>query len=155
MERLNNEFLKHNEDNRLITCLIGVIDPTNEIIKIANAGHSSPIVYDIESETTDYINVPSTPLGIRHKDKIKQHIINLKSQIAVFYSDGAVNLNNKNTEEFGYEEFKNLTESELRNILSKKEKCNIPQYLMTRLEEVTEKIPWQDDITILTVKARV
>lgn len=155
MERLNNEFLKHNEDNRLITCLIGVIDPTNEIIKIANAGHSSPIVYDIESETTDYINVPSTPLGIRHKDKIKQHIINLKSQIAVFYSDGAVNLNNKNTEEFGYEKFKNLTESELKNILSKKEKCNISQYLMTRLEEVTEKIPWQDDITILTVKARV
>lgn len=79
------------------TALLGIIDVDAKTLRLANAGHPGPKIWDPRSKTvTDPFTDRDLPLGLRdlHATRTEPKTVRMeKGSLAVFYTDGLVEWN--------------------------------------------------------------
>lgn len=150
LEKLNQIFLPYYQKGHMTTCMIGIIDPTNDQMICANAGQSYPISISDKTGEKMFISLPSTPLGISPETKFRKHQISLEKSVVVLYSDGAVNLPDQTGEKLGHEAFLEIVQSSL-----KADPRNPSEEIIKRLNAVSMNVPWRDDITVMCIQNRI
>jgi GAF domain-containing protein/anti-sigma regulatory factor (Ser/Thr protein kinase) len=79
-------------EDRLVTVVVGVIDPTSGAVQLANAGHPPPLKVTAEGETT-FTTAPSSLLiaaGLGGPERPSQELQLSWGDTLVMYSDGLV-----------------------------------------------------------------
>ncbi|NCB38023.1 MAG: HAMP domain-containing protein [Erysipelotrichia bacterium] len=150
LEKLNQIFLPYYKKGHMTTCMIGIIDPTNDKIICANAGQSYPVCISEKSGEKAFISLPSTPLGLHPDTKFRKHEIELENRTLVLYSDGAVNLLDQNGEKLGHEKFLEIVQQSIKT-----DSRNPSEEITRRLNAVSMNVPWRDDITIMCIQNRI
>ncbi|MGM0600188.1 MAG: SpoIIE family protein phosphatase [Candidatus Rifleibacteriota bacterium] len=152
LKKLNQILLPYYEKGHLTTCFIGFINPTNDSMLCANAGQSYPIAIKHKSsdKAGSFISLPSTPLGLGPDNTFNQHEISLEDKMIVLYSDGAVNLTDKEGMRIGHEKFRQIVSEAIE-----KDSRNPSNAILEKLNQISMNLPWRDDITILTIQNRI
>lgn len=106
-KQLYNEFDKM---ELFATGLVGVVDRNEKRLTIANAGHYDPIIIDTDNKFITFGKYnKGIPIGIMKEsiyDEVSVDINNYKT--ICLYTDGIIELENENREEFGIERLKNF-----------------------------------------------
>jgi len=105
VEELNRAMCQTLVSNTFVTLMFGTIDLRTGDLRIVNAGHNPPILWDGETHTTRVLGVPSNlPLGLDsdfefrlHKEKIQP------GDKFILYTDGIPERQNSDDEMFGLE----------------------------------------------------
>lgn len=132
----------------MVTMLYAQLHPARGELRIANAGHTFPLLVNGRVQE---LEIPGLPLGIDIDVDYDQMTITLEpGDTIVFYSDGVTEAFNSEYEMFGIER--------LRAVLTANERLK-PRALMMRL--LQELRAWgisnaqSDDITIVVVRRRL
>ena len=150
LTKLNEIFMPYYQKGHMTTCLVGMIDPTNDQMLCSNAGQSYPISVSMKTGEKSFVSLPSAPLGIDSNSKFKKHVISLDKRTTVLYSDGAINLLDHTGEKLGQERFLEIVSESL-----KADPRNPAEEILKRLDAVSMSVPWRDDITIMCIQNRI
>ncbi|PKL49966.1 MAG: hypothetical protein CVV42_04715 [Candidatus Riflebacteria bacterium HGW-Riflebacteria-2] len=150
LKKLNEIFMPYYKKGHMTTCLIGMIDSTNDQMLCSNAGQSYPISFSMKSDEKTFVSMPSSPLGISTDSKFGKNVISLDKRTTILYSDGAINLLDQNGEKLGQEKFLEIVGESL-----KADQRNPAEEILRRLEAVAMSVPWRDDITIICIQNRI
>ena len=150
LAKLNEIFVPYYKKGHMTTCLIGMIDPTNDQMLCSNAGQSYPISISMQTGEKSFVSLPSSPLGINANSKFTKSVISLDKRTTVLYTDGAINLLDQNGEKLGQERFLEIIGESL-----KADPRNPAEEILKRLEAVAMSLPWRDDITIMCIQNRI
>jgi HAMP domain-containing protein len=151
LEEINKTIIAQNPNSKIIiTCMVGIIDPTNDNITLANASYSYPIAINNKSKNLKFIRLASSPLGLNLQAHFESKQLNAGNQTFVFYSDGITSLADKKGATMGHESFLQII-----NEAYKKQAKLEPAEVLKTIRQETSNIPWEDDITILTVQTRL
>lgn len=133
------------------------IDFQSGEFRYSNASHESPLILrNIENDSSQNIQIdclserPSGCLGNGDAEIFSMHKERLNpGEFLIFYTDGLIESRNKKGQEFG--ERKLLKSLEGSGDLSALE---LKRRITGRFEDFLEKIPIQDDVTLVVVKRR-
>lgn len=93
----------------MITMLYAILDPAEGTMRISNAGHTYPVVFNV---TVREFEMPGLPLGVDPDDDYEEEIISIAPGESVFmYTDGVNEATSPDEEEFGYERLQDLLEA--------------------------------------------
>lgn len=130
------------------TCIVGVIDTKNNTLDISNAGHYCPIIIDKSGNITSTENKlckKNVPLGVLEDIKYEQNTISMKEiSMICMYTDGIIEIKNKDKEQFGIQRFKSFL---LKNYNLKKD--DFINELKRELEGFVPKHNFDDDILVV------
>lgn len=130
------------------TCIVGVIDTKNNTLDISNAGHYCPIIIDKSGNITSTENKlckKNVPLGVLEDIKYEQNTISIKEiSMICMYTDGIIEIKNKDKEQFGIQRFKSFL---LKNYNLKKD--DFINELKRELEGFVPKHNFDDDILVV------
>lgn len=143
---MNNAILATARQSLLMTCLIVIIDPIDNSLTLANAGHNFP--YIIRRKTVDpemIQDVAGYPLGFEENCSYPEFNCTFNPGDTLFlYTDGIVECIDCHGEEFGYERLERILSKageypplELRNLLKRS------------AELFTGASAFEDDVTLL------
>jgi sigma-B regulation protein RsbU (phosphoserine phosphatase) len=143
---MNNAILTTARQSLLMTCLIVIIDSTDNRLTLANAGHNFPYIIRQKVVAPEMIqDVAGYPLGFEENCNYPEFTCAFNPGDTLFlYTDGIVECANAQGEEFGYERLeKILAEAgdysplELRNLLRRS------------AELFTGSSAFEDDVTLM------
>ncbi len=146
-----NEIVFNQVDRKFfITLIYAYFDLKNDIVQIARAGHSPPIL--VKDGKVDYLKSSGIGIGLMQTNLFKKFVKTVKlklkrDDILVFYSDGVIEAMNEQNEEFGYER--------LEKLLCEIHQKNSEEIVKTIFDNVINhqgEANQIDDITILVVK---
>jgi len=148
LTRLNNMMIEDFPSGRFVTMVYAELDPSTRVLRIANAGHLSPLL--VEPSGHRWINHEhGLPLGIS-ASKFSETEVTLgeHSRIA-FYSDGITEADsdsaaNSPGEEYGAERL-------LAQMLSP---VTTPDSLLADVRKFANGTGLRDDATVIMVRAR-
>jgi sigma-B regulation protein RsbU (phosphoserine phosphatase) len=143
LARLNNMMIEDFPDGRFVTMVYAEFDPSTRILRIANAGHLSPLL--VEPSGHRWItHEHGLPLGIS-ASKFSEAEVKLgeHSRIA-FYSDGITEAEADSGEEYGAERL--LAQMHAPDIT--------PDSLLADVRNFTNGCGLRDDATVILVAAR-
>jgi phosphoserine phosphatase RsbU/P len=142
--RLNNMMIEDFPSGRFVTMVYAELDPISRIMRIANAGHLSPLL--VEPSGHRWINHEhGMPLGIS-ASKFSETEVTLgeHSRIA-FYSDGITEADIASGEEYGAE-----------RLLAQMQSPGVtPESLLADVRKFSNGNGLRDDATVILVKGRV
>ena len=149
MNRLNQ--ILYDEFDKMgvfTTCIVGIVDTKNNTLDISNAGHYCPIIIDnfgrLISDESEVCK-KNIPLGVLEDVEYKQVTIPIKDiSMICMYTDGIIEMKNKEKEEFGIQRFESFL---LKNYKLKKDDFIIT--LKNELEQFASKRNFDDDILIV------
>ena len=149
MNRLNQ--ILYDEFDKMgvfTTCIVGIVDTKNNTLDISNAGHYCPIIIDnfgrLISDESEVCK-KNIPLGVLEDVEYKQVTIPIKDiSMICMYTDGIIEMKNKEKEEFGIQRFESFL---LKNYKLKKDDFIIA--LKNELEQFASKRNFDDDILIV------
>lgn len=150
LSKLNEIVFSQVDRKFFITLVYAYFDLKNNIVQIARAGHSPPIL--VEDGKVNYLKSPGVAIGLIQTDLLKKFVKTVKlklkkDDVLVFYSDGVVEAMNERNEEFGYER--------LEKLLCEVHRKNSEEIVKAILDNVVNhqgKANQIDDITVLVVK---
>ncbi|MGL5717450.1 MAG: GAF domain-containing SpoIIE family protein phosphatase [Paraclostridium sp.] len=145
-----NQFLFDEFDNMGVftTCIISVIDSKKNTMTISNAGHYYPIGVKKDKSGKLIECKKGIPIGILEDSKYEQVEIDISEYSLIsMYTDGILEINNENKEEFGVEGLKNFL---INN--SNLDKGDLITNLKSELWNFSKRSSFQDDILIVTLK---
>jgi sigma-B regulation protein RsbU (phosphoserine phosphatase) len=141
--RLNNMMIEDFPSGRFVTMVYAELDPASRILRIANAGHLSPLL--VEPSGNRWINHEhGMPLGIS-ASKFSETAVTLgeHSRIA-FYSDGITEADIASGEEYGPE-----------RLLAQMQSPDVtPETLLADVRKFSNGNGLRDDATVILVQAR-
>jgi phosphoserine phosphatase RsbU/P len=143
LTRLNNMMIEDFPSGRFVTMVYAELDPSTRILRIANAGHLSPLL--VEPSGHRWItHEHGLPLGIS-ASKFSESEITLgeHSRIA-FYSDGITEAELDSGEEYGAERL--LTQLQSPDVTT--------DGLLADVREFTNGCGLRDDATVILVAPR-
>ena len=130
------------------TCIVGIIDSKSNTLDISNAGHYCPIIIDNSGKfkcTDGTLCKKNIPLGVLEDINYEQSTISIKdSSMICMYTDGIIEIKNKDKEEFGIEWFESFL---LKNYML--EKDDFINALKKELGEFVPKHNFDDDILVV------
>jgi len=141
--RLNNMMIEDFPSGRFVTMVYAELDPSSRILRIANAGHLSPLL--VEPSGHRWINHEhGLPLGIS-ASKFSETELTLgeHSRIA-FYSDGITEAEIDSGEEYGAE----------RLLAQMQSPAVTPDSLLADVRKFANGTGLRDDATVIMVGAR-
>ncbi len=106
--RLHKMFfsIKNERLKRMMTFQYFVLNIKENHFIYTNAGHCFPIIVDNNTKKAFFMDYIATPLGIGPRCRCKNQEFDLKNgQSLVLYTDGIVEANNAEKEQFGYDRF--------------------------------------------------
>ncbi|HXE95768.1 MAG TPA: SpoIIE family protein phosphatase [Dongiaceae bacterium] len=143
---MNNAILATARQSLLMTCLIIIIDPIDNKLTLANAGHNFPYIIRGKTAAPEMIqDVAGYPLGFEANCDYPEFTCTFIPGDTLFlYTDGIVECIDRHGEEFGYERLKRILAKaggysplELRNLLRQS------------AELFTCSSTFEDDVTLL------
>ncbi len=151
MNKLATLFVPYIKSRHIINCFIGILDPTNDNILCTNAGQPYPILYDIKNASQEFINLPSTSLGLgsNSDSTYKKHEIQLRHKIFVIYSHGAED-NIIHKEAYDNNKFISIVGDSLKT-----DSSNPAETILKNISNDSTKLPWKDDIFVSTIQNRI
>lgn len=131
------------------TCLISMVNTTDNTITISNAGHYSPIMIKKDGSIAKDLNCKKgIPIGIMRDADYKDNKFDTDEYSMVcMYTDGVLEIKNKGKEEYGTVRLENFVQ---RNY--KLEKESIIENLKLELEDFSNKDSFDDDILVVMLK---
>ena len=101
--QLNNVLCERAKRGMFVTLIYMLLDPETRRLKIANAGHMSPILSDHDgAEPMDTEAEKGPPLGIIPEVKFSQKSVDLEPDSSItLYTDGVIEAKDKNGDLFG------------------------------------------------------
>jgi sigma-B regulation protein RsbU (phosphoserine phosphatase) len=141
--RLNNMMIEDFPSGRFVTMVYAELDPSSRVLRIANAGHLSPLL--VEPSGYRWINHEhGMPLGIS-ASKFSETEVTLgeHSRIA-FYSDGITEADVASGEEYGAE----------RLLAQMQSPDATPEALLADVRKFSNGTGLRDDATVILVRAR-
>jgi hypothetical protein len=148
MQRVNRLLLDVLSRKRMMSCILGVLDPQTGHLELANAGQSSPILLDPPAKPS-FLRLGSFPLGASKKHVVAKAELNLERQNFVLYSDGLVEALNEQGVAVGYERFAELVENALQVNPQDPGKA-----LFSLMRQETGGRSWDDDASVLFLQSR-
>ena len=106
--RLHKMFyaIKNEKLKRMMTFMYFVFNVNNGHFIYTNAGHCYPIIVDSVKKTASFLEYIATPLGIGPRCRCKNQELELAvGQSLILYTDGIVEANNSEGEQYGYDRF--------------------------------------------------
>ena len=107
--RLHKMFfaIKNERLKRMMTFQYFVLRVSDGHFIYTNAGHCFPIIVDGNNKTASFMDYIATPLGIGPRCRCKnQEFDLLEGQSLILYTDGIVEANNAQGEQYGYDRYK-------------------------------------------------
>jgi serine phosphatase RsbU (regulator of sigma subunit) len=116
MIKANSALGKCLEKNHFITASIFVIDTQSRKIRHARAGHVPTLYFDTKTKKSNYLEINGLGLGILRNKQYENHVEEmtydyLPGDILVLFTDGIVEAQNEKSIQFGFENIKNLVET--------------------------------------------
>ncbi|MGA2235145.1 MAG: GAF domain-containing SpoIIE family protein phosphatase [Terriglobales bacterium] len=143
MARLNKLMIEDFPSGRFVTMVYAELDPPSRLLRIANAGHLSPLL--VEPSGHRWINHEhGMPLGISASKFSETEITLGKDSRIAFYSDGITEAEIDSGEEYGAERL--LAEMQSPDIT--------PDSLLADVRKFTNGTGLRDDATVILVRAR-
>jgi sigma-B regulation protein RsbU (phosphoserine phosphatase) len=147
MEELNKKVVRATHGEKFITFFIAHYNGFTHELKYVNAGHNHPILY--QNKETFMLESGCTGLGMLDElpsVKVGHLIINPNSSL-VLYTDGIVELENEEGEQFGLERL--LQNVEMYSNLAMEDMNSI---IFSKLEKWKGKQKYDDDTAIFSCK---
>jgi sigma-B regulation protein RsbU (phosphoserine phosphatase) len=143
LTRLNNMMIEDFPSGRFVTMVYAELDPTARILKIANAGHLSPLL--IEPSGHRWINHEhGLPLGISASKFSETEVTLAEHSRIAFYSDGITEADLDSGEEYGDE-----------RLLAQMQSPHVtPDSLLADVRNFANGCGLRDDATVILVQAR-
>lgn len=147
VERLNERVMKNANGEKFITLFIGKYNTTTRELDYINAGHNPPVLFDRQSNQVQYLTKGC--IGIGMFDEIP--VINMATIVTTpgmrltCFTDGVVEMENENHEEFGtvaIEKYLNL-ETTIDQAIDK---------IIEDLEQYKGNQKFFDDISIMGIE---
>jgi len=134
---------------RFVTLFAGLLDPEKHCISYISAGHSPPVVADLETWQTDTLDSTTLPLGIMPDIEIEclDPVPVPDPGLVLCYTDGVVERMNEAREHFGMKRLMAL----LREVSQFP-----PEDIVVAVEQAEQEFagssPRADDVTVVAVK---
>ncbi len=146
--KVGNLLWDSTEEHQFITAIYGILDATNRTFVFSNAGHNPPLLIKPDGEYR-FVEYGDLPLGMFHDTHYHQHFIRFDAkQVLVLYTDGIIEGENAQGEDYGRERF---AQNVLKGIhLPAKDLIN---HIRKDVADFTERKFLDDDGTLFIVKA--
>ena len=151
MNAINRVAEHHIQTWIYLTCCYVIIDPVNQNLEFANAGHPSMFLYRAATKEIIELESQFTPLGLLptegktsyHGEKVAWY----PNDVLVLYSDGITEAENPGEEMYGDERFKQVI-----SISASLPPSEIRKAILADLEDYRQGKPAEDDITLIVAK---
>lgn len=140
-----NQSLQTEMPSGMVTLLYAFVDPRQETMHFANAGHNYPILLDGQ---VSELKLAGLPLGIYEETEYEELSVQVPPGTSViFYTDGVVEARNKSDEMYGFPRLLELVSHcmgmEPREILN---------YIVSSVQNFVGEEAQADDITVVVMQ---
>jgi predicted ester cyclase len=145
LAQVNETLFARIPANMFVTCFYAILDPKNDSLRYANAGHDLPYLW--HGGTSEELRARGMPLGLMAGMNYEEGEASLREEDGVlFYSDGLVEAHNSKGEMFGFPRLRAL-------VAEHGEERRVGDLLLEELYSfVGGGWEQEDDITLLTLK---
>jgi sigma-B regulation protein RsbU (phosphoserine phosphatase) len=151
VKRLNTGILSVSDDERYVTLLLAEIDTNKRIIQYVNCGHNPALLFRASTGTLTRMNSSCPPIGLSPEETCELASADLMAgDVAVFYTDGVTEAENRLGEEFGLERLSAVVR---RGSSLSAEELKIE--IFKSAANFCSEVGFQDDVTILVVKCHL
>jgi Serine phosphatase RsbU, regulator of sigma subunit len=147
LNTLNDIVMKTAPKRMLMTFFFGMLEPDEQRLRFASAGHLDPYVYRAATHRLESLSSWGFPLGVRRRDPFVEHIAHFEpGDRLILYSDGLIEAIDDDGDPFGFERFE-------RTLLSSGHLSadEIKKALLTSVKKFTRNRPPEDDQTLVVV----
>jgi len=142
LELINRELCQGNEACMFATILCGVIDPASGMVRLANAGHTPPVIKGADGSVRFYHAAPGLVAGYLEEFVFVEEQLQLTAGDTLFlYTDGVTEAMNEAGELFGDERL-------LAALVGSGHCCNAVEEMVVSF---AAGAPQADDITMLSL----
>ena len=147
VRELNSKVMASAKGEKFITLFIAKYNLITRTITYVNAAHNPPLVSI--GNSISLLKTGCTGLGMFDEiTKIKEGIVNITSGTSIVcYTDGLVELENDNSEDFGIESLKNIIKNNQQ--LNMKE---LNRLIMQTIIDYKQSMPYIDDIALFSIR---
>jgi sigma-B regulation protein RsbU (phosphoserine phosphatase) len=147
LERINQDLITRVGEGRFVTFFYMILDPRDDTIHFANAGHNPPFLVTAEGGVST-LKAGGVPLGIFPGTTYKMGEVKLHSgDVILLYSDGITESMNKESELFDEERLQEvLTASHAEDAHA------IRGAVFSAVDNFREDQPYSDDMTLIVLK---
>ena len=146
-----NKMLFEEFDKMEVFCtgIVASIDTKENTLTVSNAGHYSPVIIQNDGTVAKYVNCKKgIPIGVIEEREYKDNQISMENYPMIcMFTDGILEIKNKDKEEFGQERFEKL--------LCENYKYS-PEFIIEKAKEVfyafSGKKEYSDDIMMVMLK---
>jgi len=146
INKLNLQLIRNTAEDRFITCFLGLYDARKHTLNYVNAGHNPPILMHANNRNQT-LEKGGVFIGSMPWEYECDTITLDEGSIVCMYTDGLVELENKNHEQFGTQRVETL--------ISENAKKH-PEFIINQIIESAEKYSggkkMADDLTIILLK---
>jgi len=148
LRRLNVALLERKIEGHFITLTYAVWEPKTRLLRLANAGMPLPVL--VRQGRCHSIRAEGVPLGLLEKSEYQETSQTLeKGDLLAMFSDGIVEANNPQQEEFGTRRLENLLREHAHEPITQ-----IIEAIFGEIERFEQGHPRRDDQTLLLVRAK-
>jgi len=147
VKELNSKVMQNAKGEKFITLFIARYNIVTKILTYINAGHNPPLLAN--GNSISMLRVGCTGLGMFDElSKVKEGIVSIDpGSVLLCYTDGVVEIENENEEEFGIQSLKNTLK---RNFGSDME--NLNKEIISEVIEYKGNMPYVDDIALFSCR---
>ncbi len=147
VRELNSKVMASAKGEKFITLFIAKYNLITRTLTYLNAAHNPPLVSI--GNSISLLKTGCTGLGMFDEiTKIKEGIVNITSGTSIVcYTDGLVELENDNSEDFGIESLKNIIKNNQQ--LNMKE---LNRLIMQTIIDYKQSMPYIDDIALFSIR---
>jgi serine phosphatase RsbU (regulator of sigma subunit) len=148
VNRLNGSVHSLSGSNRYVTLLLADIDARKQSLSYVNCGHNPALLYQAKTGAVVAMNSSCFPIGMFDSLTCAMNPVSLTAgDILVLYTDGVIEAENSQGEEFGVERLSTLIHR--GHMLSSDELMN---HILESIADFSRNVAFEDDVTILVVK---
>ena len=145
--KLNNIVIKTAPRRILMTFFFGLLNPHQQRLRFASAGHLDPYAYRARGRRLEPLSSWGFPLGVRRREPFREHVVAFApGDRLILYSDGLIEAIDDDGDPYGFERFeKTILENGHLNAEE------IKKTLLGAIKKFTRNRPPEDDQTLVVV----
>ncbi len=145
LRKLNTVIQRSTYSTSFVSLFIGEFEKDGHLFYV-NAGHPGPILVDADGD--DELEATGITLGFLPEIQLsRSHALMPPGSVLVMFSDGIIEREKENEEQFGVKRLKKLIRRNSKK--SAKEICNI---IFNEVFNFADRTTWEDDATVVVVK---
>jgi len=147
VKELNTKVMQNAKGEKFITLFIARYNIVTRILTYINAGHNPPLLATENSVTL--LRVGCTGLGMFDElNKVKEGVISIDpGSVILCYTDGVVEIENENEEEFGISSLKNTLRTNFKSDME-----TINNTIISDVIGYKGDMPYIDDIALFSCR---